>query len=348
MLAAIEEAGRKYGLHAAPVIEGTALIQLRDTVQPKMVRGINPDLESKVSTIQQNFTNKGLRLQDGQAVLGESLAMYLGLPIGSEFLVHSPARLTGNVKWGSDGSVKVDEPDELYLPAQCRVVSYYSMGISDYDNNIIIMHQDQAAELFGMDWGSATSIQALVSEPMLVARVAEDLRVRFPQCQIVTWQEKNRVFFDTIRNEKSLMGFLMTFIVLVASFAISATLITVVVQKTREIGVMKAVGVSSFSIARIFLFQGTFIGIIGTSLGTAAGLLILHYRNAIARLLSTALNAEIFPADLYHLTSIPSLTTATDLLRIIITSMLICIFAALVPALYASAFSPAQSLRSDN
>jgi len=121
-----------------------------------------------------------------------------------------------------------------------------------------------------------------------------------------------------------------------------------VVQKTREIGILKAVGLSSGTVARIFLFQGVIIGVAGTALGTATGLAVLHWRMAISRLLSRILGAEIFPAELYHLTEIPSLTTAADLLRIILSALAICILAAMIPALYASAFAPAQALHTDN
>ena len=94
--------------------------------------------------------------------------------------------------------------------------------------------------------------------------------------------------------------------------------------------------------------QGLIIGLIGTALGTTAGLLILYYRDAIARLLSRIMGVEVFPAELYHLTSIPALTTGSDLVRIVMMSLCICVFAALIPAIYASATTPATSLRSEN
>ena len=336
------------GLHAAPVIEGTALVQLRKTVYPKIVRGILPERERLVTKIQENFSEQREPLSEGEAAIGRRLAVMLGMRIGDEFLIHSPAHLTENISWTDDGKVEIHEPDEFYLPEQCRVANFYSMGISDYDDNVVVLHLDQAAQLFGLDWGSATSIQAVVDDPMNIAGLTEKLRAKHPDCQVVNWQEKNQMLFNTLQSEKNLMTFLMAFIVLVASFTIAATLITVVVQKTREIGIMKAVGVSSFTIGRIFLLQGLIIGVIGTALGTTAGLLVLHYRDAIARLLSRIMGVEVFPAELYHLTSIPALTTASDLVRIVTMSLCICVFAALVPAIYASATTPATSLRSEN
>ncbi len=340
--------GGKWGLRGTPVIEGAALLQLRQTVYPKLIRGIVPETEAKVTKIQQNFFTNGVTLKEGEAAIGQRMAMQLGLHTGSSFLIHSPARLTQNIAWKEDGSVDVKEPDELYLPEECHVVTYYSMGVSDYDDNVVVLHLDQAADLFGLEWGSATSIQMAVDDPMAVAAITRELRTAFPSLDFVNWQEQNQLLFNTLQSEKNLMTFLMAFIVLVASFAISATLITVVVQKTREIGVLKAVGVSSWGVGRIFLLQGFLIGAAGTLLGTIAGLLVLHYRDAIARLLSLVMGVEVFPAELYHLTSIPALTTPGDLLRTVLLALAISVLAALIPALYASAANPAQSLKTDN
>lgn len=347
VIARLEAAGAEYGLRATPVLECSALIQLRDSVYPKYIRGILPERESFVTSLQRNFEDNSSVLREGQAAIGARLGRALGLRPGDEFLVHSPARLTRSIKWREDGQVDISEPDEVYLPEKCRVLTWYSMGVSDYDDNIIVMHIDQAADLVGLEWGSATAIQAAVRDPMAIAGIARRLRQQFPDLGFTTWQEKNQLFFNTLQSEKNLMGFLMTFIVLVASFAIAATLITVAVKKTREIGIMKAVGISSGTIGRIFLFQGMMIGMLGTALGTGAGLLILHCRDAIARMLSAIMGVEVFPAELYHLTRIPALTTPGDLTRIIVTAMVICVLASLVPALYAAAFSPAESLRSE-
>lgn len=342
------EALSRYRIKAAPVIETDALIQVHEQIYPKIIRGIIPELEGNVTSIQRNFFDRAYKLRDGEAVIGGRLASLTGLRQGQQFLIHSPARLTRNIRWSADGKVEVQEPDEVYLPEEVTVGNYYSMGVADFDDNIIIIHADQAAELMGLNWGEATSIQASVPDPMAMEALTRKLRQDFPDCTFVTWQEKNELLFGTLRVEKNLMTFLMAFIVLVASFSIAATLITVAVQKTREIGVLKAVGISSACIARIFLLQGGIIGVTGTSLGILLGLLVMAARNKIAALLSLVMGHEIFPAELYHLTQIPALTTPADLLRIILLSLAICVLAALVPALYASALTPAKALQEDN
>lgn len=338
-----------HGVLAAPVIESTALIQIKDQIIPKFVRGINPEREAKVTSLLNNTYSHGIpELADGDVIIGDMLAKNTGLREGSQFLIHSPSRLTQNIHWQENGKVEISEPDELYLPEEVTVRDYFSMGVSDYDDNIIVMSLDQAAELTGQEWGSASSIQLKVPDPMNLDGLAAELRKAFPDLYFVTWQERNQMLFGTLRVEKNLMTFLMAFIVLVASFSIAATLITVVVQKTREIGILKAVGTSSGTIARIFLVQGGMIGLIGTAAGTILGLAVIFFRDQIAAVLSFIMGHDVFPAELYHLTRIPALVTPADLCTTIILSLAICIFAALVPAIYASALQPAKSLQEDN
>ncbi|MBQ7652652.1 MAG: ABC transporter permease, partial [Victivallales bacterium] len=120
------------------------------------------------------------------------------------------------------------------------------------------------------------------------------------------------------------------------------------VQKTREIGVMKAVGMSRSLIARVFLFQGTIIGVLGTAIGTLLGTLIVVFREQIADFLSWILRHDVFPAELYHLRRIPALITASDMTFIVCLALVICIMASIIPAIYASFKEPARALQEDN
>jgi len=338
----------KYGIHATPVIEAPALIQIRDQIMPKYIRGVIPERERLVTSIFDKLYAPGRELKPGQVIVGDRFSYSTGLLTGSQFLIHSPARLTAHIHWKEDGKIDFQQPDEMYLPEEVTICNYFSLGVADFDDNIIVMHLDQAAELLGLDWGSATSIQAKVPDPMNMTELVSQMRRENRDLQFVTWQEKNQMLFSTLKVEKNLMTFLMAFIVVVASFSIAATLITVVVQKTREIGVLKAVGTSSGTIARIFLLQGAIIGVLGTGLGLLLGSTILALRDQVAAVLSFLMGHEVFPAELYHLTRIPAQTTGTDLLLISVMSFAICVLAALVPAIYASALRPAKSLQEDN
>ncbi|MBQ9445585.1 MAG: ABC transporter permease [Victivallales bacterium] len=353
----------KHGVKASPLIQDSALIQVKastlsgeeeQVIQPKVVYGIDPAREGEVTGIKGAMIYGKFDIEEGEALVGDRLANAVGLRIGSSFLIHSPARLTQNVKWDKDGQVHVGQPDEVYLPEEVKVVGIFSMGFAEFDENVIFVRRDQAADLFGFDWGTATSVQGKVPDPMQMDKLVKELNDdinepnRLRRFKIVTWKERNQMLFNTLQVEKKLMAFLMTFILLVASFSIAATLITVVVQKTREIGTLKAVGVSSWTVARIFMFQGAAIGVFGTTFGITLGLLVIHYRNAIAAILSKILGHDVFPPELYHLNHLPALWTGKDLVTVSILSMTVCILAALIPAIFASALPPAKSLQDNN
>ncbi len=344
VLAALE----RVGAVGAPVMEGPVLVQLRNEVTTKFVKGILPEAEKRVTNIHKNPAFQGrFEIEEGEALIGSKMARELGLRIGDQLLIHAPKRLTGNIKWGDDGQVTVKEPDEVYFPEEVTVAGIFSMGVSDYDEAIMFIHLDQADELFGQDWGSASSVHASVPDPFRMDRLTQNLIRELKDCRVVTWQEANKVLFDTLRVEKSLMFFLLTFIVIVAAFGIAGTLITVAVQKTREIGVLKAMGVDTGVIARIFVLQGAIIGLLGTTLGAALGVLIVHFRDRVADFLELVMRAEVFPDELYHLSKIPGRVAPGDVALIVVLALVICVLASLVPALYAATLSPAKALQEE-
>jgi lipoprotein-releasing system permease protein len=347
---ALEAAGMK----AAPVIEGPAIFQRRARVQsqakpvPGIVKGIDPKLERNVSGVAQKLLAGTFDIGDGEAVIGNLLAADLGVGIGDKILIHSPGRFAKNVEWDDQGKLTVKKSDEAYLPEEVTVAGVFSIGVYEFDSGIVYVAQDKAADLFAMPWGSASYVQAKSPNPLQMDGTAQALQRQFPDLRFMTWKDANKQFFDTLRVEKFMMFFLMFFIVLVSAFGITGTLITAVVQKTKEIGILKAVGMPWTSIFRIFLYQGAVIGVVGTTVGTGLGLLIVHYRNAVAWFLGNSLGVEIFPAKLYHLTRIPGHLLWSDVAIIVGGSLALCITAAIIPALFAAALSPADALREEN
>jgi lipoprotein-releasing system permease protein len=337
------------GVRAAPIMDGPVLIQVRNGSSVRMAKGIRPELEKEVTNISSNGRFSGrFDIREGEALIGVAMAQELGLRLGDEVLIHAPQRLTGNITWQEDGNLRVKEPDEVYVPESVRIAGIFAMGVYDFDSGLILLHLDQAAELFGHDWGSATSIHGRVPDPFRMDVLLATLRDELPQYTVRSWQEANQLLFGALRVEKTLMVFLLTFIVVVAAFGIAGTLITVAVQKTREIGVLKAMGMGRGLVARIFLLVGAIIGCIGTLFGVGLGLLVIRYRNVIADVLSRSMGVDVFPPELYHLTQIPGKPMALDVTLITLMSLLICILASLIPALYASALSPARALQEEN
>ena len=171
------------------------------------------------------------------------------------------------------------------------------------------------------------------------------LRLKLPEYRVSTWEEDNRQLLGVLNVEKRMMFFLLIFIVLVAAFSITNTLITSVYQKTREIGLLKALGASDRAVTGVFLFQGMLIGAIGSVTGVALGTLVVYFRNDILRLASRWTGAELFPKEFYYFNELPAHIVPQDVAFIVISSVVLCTLGALLPAWRAARLDPAQALR---
>ena len=166
-----------------------------------------------------------------------------------------------------------------------------------------------------------------------------------PPVQAYTWMDDNRQFFDAIRIERTTMFFVLIFVVIVAAFGIMSTLITATVQKTREIGVMKALGAQVNQIMWIFLAQGMIVGFFGTLIGLGSGIALVQYRNQFRDFLAATFHIELFPAAVYQFAEIPAEIVPRDVVIICVSGFLICSIAALIPAYFAARLDPVKALR---
>src|SRR5207253_1248725 len=160
-----------------------------------------------------------------------------------------------------------------------------------------------------------------------------------------TWIDMNSQFFEAVRLERTVMFFLLFFIVVVAAFGIMSTLITVTVQKRREIGIVKALGANIAQIIWVFLGQGTIVGLFGTLTGLGLGMTLIRYRNEFSHWLASTLHIEIFPREVYQFSSIPAEVIPRDVAIICISAFFICSIAALIPAYFAARLDPVKALR---
>jgi len=340
---------RDKNIHASPVVDGPVLIQLQRRVLAKYIKGIVPELEKYVTDIHKSVIEGKYDIGENEVLIGNEFARQCNLSIGDKFIIHSPEKLNRMVKFADDGTIVKEEVVEVYVPEEVVVGGIYSLGMYEYDSSIIVMQLDKADEIFGLSWGAATSIQLRTDDPFNLTPVTDYILNEqvFNGLVAITWQQANQKLFGALRVEKNLMFFLLIFIMIVAAFGIATTLITVVIQKTREIGVLKALGATPVTILRIFVLQGAFVGILGTAAGTLLGLVSVHYRNAIAAVLAKIMGTEIFPRDLYHLSQIPALVQVSDVVIIVVSALIICILGALVPAIYAATMTPASALRNE-
>lgn len=340
-----------------PVIQSPVLVQFGDKVQ-------RLDTQSVLFAAPENELKKHLNLDKhikaGALKLGKSddfsddsdyavISTYMAerwkLNVGDRFLVHSTQRLTDLVKFDASGGVKLNDESSAYLPSEFTVAGIYSIGKSDFDQLVFFTDPYDAAELFGLPWGSATSIYGWGPDPFNQQILLEKLNNSLPGYAVIGWEEANRSFLEVLAVEKLMMFFLLIFIVLVAAFSITNTLITSVYQKTREIGLLKAIGCSDASVMRIFVLQGFFVGVIGSISGTVLGCLVIRFRQNILNLASVISGQDLFPKKFYFFDQLPAQIIVSDVAFIVICSILLCTIGALLPAQRAARLQPSEALR---
>ncbi len=318
---------------AAPYVEGLVFLQHHDRIYTPLLRGIDPEYELRVSRVPEHIVSGDFDIVYDEMILGRDLARQMGVRVGDRILVYSPQSFIS--------------PEEIRLPEELKVVGIYELGMWDFDMGYTLTSLGMGRELYGMEEG-VHGVQIMTDDPYRAGLVAERLKIELgPDYDIRTWMELNRQLFAALRVERNMMFFLLIFITIVAAFGITNTLITMTVQKTREIGLLKALGFPSGSIMRIFFWQGWIEGVIGAVLGIGMGLTILRYRNDLMHWLSDRFGWELFPKELYHLAEIPARTSAVEVLFIVVVVLVICTLAGIVPAYRAASLDPAKALRNE-
>jgi lipoprotein-releasing system permease protein len=335
------------GLSSTGVANGAVLLQTDQEVTPQMLVGIIPNHEKRVTKLYKHIQEGKYQLNDNEALIGNAMARSQGLRIGSKILLHSLQKLGKNLNFSSEDGMKVVDNPTFDVPKELTVVGIFSLGMYEYDSGFIFTNLDTADEILGYDWGTADSIKIKTEDPFALEKMKKVLKKKFPYMHCTTWMEENRTLFGALNMEKRMMFFLLFFIVLVAAFGIGGTLLTFAMKKNREIGVMKSLGATPQQVLRIFLFLGLMIGGVATTIGTILGVVIVHYRTQVAAFISSMSGQNVFPEELYHLNQIPGRIVPSDLAVIYLGSLLLCVVAAMIPALFAAWSNPAQALKSE-
>lgn len=336
----------------APFIQGPVIVEFENRRLAPMIRGIDPEAEEKVIPLRKFIKQGALDLDGDSAVLGIELARKLKIGVGDKLTVYSPGnlgaimdklkRLESN-KEANDQTVA--ELREVVLPKELTVTGIFETGHYLHDSEFLLVPIYVAQELYGL--GDALhGLTVRTVDPYGAARVKEAIeRHLTPPEYAQTWIEMNSQYFEAVRLERTVMFFLLFFIVVVAAFGIMNTLITVTVQKTREIGIMKAIGANIWQIVWVFLGQGLVVGAFGTLTGLGLGMTLIRYRNEFSHLLSNMFHVEIFPREVYQFSAIPAEVVPQDVALICVSAFLICAVAALIPAYFAARLDPVKALR---
>ncbi len=337
----------------APYIQGPVIVEFQGRRLAPMIRGIDPVEEEKVIPLRKFIKLGKLDLDGDKTMLGVELAQKLGLTVGDKLTVYSPGNL-GEIldklkeldqKQGEEKQRAVDDLREVVLPKELTVTGIFETGQYLHDSEFLLVPIFVGQELYGLG-DSLHGITVKTTNPDNAFEVKGAIeKFLQPPEYAQTWIEMNKQYFDAVSLERTVMAFLLFFIVIVAAFGIMNTLITVTVQKRREIGIMKAVGASIGQIMGVFLFQGIVVGIFGTLTGLGMGMLLIRFRNEFSRWLANTLQIEIFPRSVYQFSEIPAEVIPSDVVRICVAAFIICSLAALIPAYFAARVDPVKALR---
>ncbi|MCM8783117.1 MAG: ABC transporter permease [Candidatus Omnitrophica bacterium] len=302
----------------SPQIEGQVFILRENRFFPLMLKGIEPEQERKVSLIE-NYLIEGTLgdLEESGIILGKELAGILGLRLNDELELYSP----------------------LAKPIKLKVKGIFYSGMYDYDTGFVYVRLATAQKIFGFGEDQATQIGIRLNNLYKAEKVKNILEERLGfEYSIRTWQETNKNFFSALKLEKITMFIILTLIVLVAAFNIISTLVVTVVEKTRDIGILMAIGLNRKAIKRIFTLEGLLIGFSGIVLGLLAGIIlcILLKRYQFIKL----------PQDIYYIEYLPvKLVFWPDISLVVIATFLITLFSTIYPASQAAKLKPAEALR---
>ena len=337
----------------APYVQGPVIVEFQNKRLAPMIRGVDPKQEESVVPLQKFIKYGKLDLDSESAVLGIDIARKLQISIGDKLTVYSPGNLgqildgikkLENVK-GNEEKAAVDELRDVILPKELTVTGIFETGHYVHDSEFVLVPLYIGQELYGLG-DSLHGITVKTSDPYGAERVKDEIENLLTPPQFAeTWMDMNRQYFEAVRLERTVMFFLLFFIVVVAAFGIMSTLITVTVQKRREIGIVKALGANISQIIWVFLGQGTVVGLFGTLTGLGLGMMLIRYRNEFSHWLANTLHIEIFPREVYQFSEIPAQVVPHDVTVICISAFLICSIAALIPAYFAARLDPVKALR---
>jgi lipoprotein-releasing system permease protein len=315
---------------AAPAILGKAMVSSVRSPDFVNLTGIDPALEASVSDLKSALQTGTLDALNpsgddsaGGILLGKDLARNLGVAVGDSVSVVTP-----------EGTLS---PMGMIPRARrLRVAGTFSLGLYELDTSTGFVALDVAKRLFGKE--QADLIQLRVDDILAAPDIARSITARLGDQYLATdWTEMNRSFFQALALEKIAMSLTIALIMMVAALNIVASLILLVMEKHRDIAILKTMGANARSVTAIFVMQGVIIGIIGTAVGATAGYVL-------ASILDRYKLIKI-PMDVYQVSHVPFKVLPFDLAMVVLAAVLVCLVATIYPSRQAARLDPAQALR---
>lgn len=327
---------------ATPFIYNQVMLSSGKNVSGVVLRGIDVATDRQVTRLSNSIVEGSIDALDPKMtpgsdptpglMVGKELAKHLNLSLGDRVNVISPM---GNIT--PLGMMPRMKP--------FKVTGIFNTGMFEYDSTLAYVSLGQAQRFFDLG-DTITGIQLKVEDVYHTDELARSInREMGIDFYARDWMQMNKNILFALKTEKIVMFIILTLIVLVAAFGIASTLFMVVMEKTRDIAILKSMGATGTSIMKIFVLEGLIIGIIGTLVGVGSGLLIALNLEPIIGFIQKVTGQNFFSKDIYYLEHFPSLVVPSDVVLISVTAILISFMATLYPAWQASRMLPAEALR---
>ena len=311
---------------------GEAIIIQRNISKGIVLRGYSQNDFSKLSIINdEGFVGDRNNLKKNYISIGKELSFTLGLKIGDDVTIMSSSGIETVI--GSLPKKKI-----------FTVISLFESGLADFDNNIAFVNLDTLDEFFNLT-DNDRNLEIYLKNPQNIENQKIIVEKIFPEEFVFSWADTNSSLFSALKVERNVMFIILTLIIIVAAFNIISGLTILVKNKTRDIAILKSIGVLNKSIVKIFFLVGVIIGTSATIFGILLGVIFSMYVENLRQFLSDIFNISLFPEEIYFLSTMPSEINPSSIFLISLFSILITIIVSIFPALKAAKLDPVQSLK---
>jgi len=312
--------------------QGEAIVINKNYTKGLILRGYKSGDFSKLDLIKQNnFIGSSSSLIDNYISIGKELSFDLNLKIGDKVTIMSPS------------SVRTIIGD---LPKQqtFMISSIFDSGFAEFDQNVAFVNLNTLENFFDLNFEDR-KIEIYLKNPKKIEQQKEIIQSIFKDDFVFSWADMNSSLFSALKVERNVMFIILSLIIIVAAFNIISGLTILVKNKTREIAILKSIGVMNKSITKIFFLVGTFIGTSATFFGIFLGVVFSIYIENLRIFLSNVFNISLFPEEIYFLSTMPSEIDPSSILIISISSILITILVSIFPAIKASKLDLVKALK---
>ena len=311
---------------------GEAIIISKDYTKGLILRGYNSDDFSKLDVVKKgNFVGNSNLLSKNYISIGKELSFVLGLEVGDKISIMSSSgiqTIIGNLP-----------KQEIFI-----IASIFDSGLADFDSNVAFINLKKLESFFDLKKDDR-NLEIYLNKPSNIDAIKIIVQSVFINEFVYTWSDMNSSLFSALKVERNVMFIILSLIIIVAAFNIISGLTILVKNKTRDIAILKSIGVLNKSITKIFFLIGVIIGTTATLFGIFLGVIFSLYIESLREFLSNTFNISLFPEEVYFLSTMPSEINVTSILLISICAIFITIIVSIYPAIKASKLDPVQGLK---